>query len=71
MTGMVWELFVAGLLLYGLTFLGIAAGSGRRGGRGPEIPDERDAPIFVTRRSNRGTSATVTTRTGTIARVEA
>jgi hypothetical protein len=71
MTEMVWELFVAGLLFYGLAFLGIAAASGRGGARSPEIPDARDAPIFVTRRSIRGTSATVTTRTGTIERVEA
>jgi hypothetical protein len=71
MTGMVWELFVVGLLLYGIAFLGIGAVSGRGGARRLAIPDERDAPIFVTRRSYRGTTATVTTRTGTIERVEA
>lgn len=64
MTEMVWELFVAGLLLYGLAFLGIAAVSGRGGPRSLEIPDHHDAPIFVTRRSSRATTATVTTRTG-------
>jgi hypothetical protein len=64
MTEMVWELFVAGLLLYGLAFLGIAAVSGRGGARSLEIPDYHDAPIFVTRRSSRATTATVTTRTG-------
>jgi hypothetical protein len=71
MTGMIWELFVAGLLLYGLGFLALAAVSGRGGLRSLGIPEEREAPIFVTRRSSRGTSATVTTRAGTIERVEA
>lgn len=64
MTEMVWELFVAGLLLYGLAFLGIAAVRDRGGARSLEIPDYHDAPIFVTRRSSRATTATVTTRTG-------
>jgi hypothetical protein len=73
MTGMFWELLVAGLLLYGIAILGIATVSGRGGGRGPEIPDpqipdEPDAPIFVTR-TRRGPSATVTSRTGTLARL--
>jgi hypothetical protein len=63
MTEMVWELYVLGLLLYGLAFLGIAALSAR-GGFGPAIPDERDAPIVVTRRSERATTTTVITSTG-------
>jgi hypothetical protein len=71
MTEMVWELLVVGLLLYGVAFLGVVALSGRGGARGLEIPDVQDAPIFVTRRSRRGTTATVTTRAGTIERVEA
>jgi hypothetical protein len=74
MTGIFWELLVAGLLLYGIAILGIATVIGRGGGRGPEIPepgipDEPDAPIFVTRRSRRGPSATVTSRTGTLVRL--
>jgi hypothetical protein len=64
MTEMFWELFVAGLLLYGLAFLGIAAVSGRGGAPSPEVPDHHDAPILVTRQSSRATTATVTTRTG-------
>jgi hypothetical protein len=65
MTGMVWELLVVGLLLYGVAFLGIAAVYGRRQAEGPVIPDAPEAPIFVTRRSSGATSSTVTTRTGT------
>jgi hypothetical protein len=71
MTGMIWELFVVGLLFYGLAFLGITAVSGRGGLRRLEIPDAADAPIFVTRHSYRGTTATVTTRRGRVGRLEA
>ncbi len=64
MSEMIWELFVAGLLLYGLALLGLAALNGPattwRGAR----PDEHDAPIFVRRGSTQATP-TVAQRTGT------
>ena len=63
MTEMIWELFVAGLLLYGLALLGLAAirrpASVWRG----EWPGEQDAPIVVRRRSTHETP-TVAQRTG-------
>jgi hypothetical protein len=63
-TGMFWELFVAGLLFYGLALTGIAAATGRGGIPRLETPDEHDAPILVTHRSRRATTATVATRSG-------
>jgi hypothetical protein len=51
MSEMIWELFVAGLLLYGLALLGLAAVSGSGSTRRGERPDEHDAPIFVRRRT--------------------
>jgi hypothetical protein len=63
-TGMLWEMFVTGLLLYGLAFVGVAAVSGRAGVRRLQCPDVYDAPIFVTRRNGRATTATMSTRTG-------
>jgi hypothetical protein len=64
MTGMLWEFLVTGLLLYGLALVGIAAVTGRGGVRRLECPDVYDAPIFVTRRNGRATTATMATRTG-------
>jgi hypothetical protein len=52
MSEMIWELFVAGLLLYGLALLGLAAVSGPASVRRGERPDEHDAPIFVRRRTD-------------------
>jgi hypothetical protein len=63
MTGMLWELLVTGLLLYGLAFVGVAAVTGRGGVRRLQSPDLYDAPIFVTRRNGRATPATMSTRT--------
>jgi hypothetical protein len=51
MSEMIWELFVAGLLLYGLALLGLAAVSGPAGARREETPYEHDGPIYVKRRS--------------------
>ena len=64
MSEMIWELFVAGLLLYGLALLGLAAMSGPAGVRRGERPDEHDGPIFVRRRSTHETP-NVAQRTGT------
>jgi hypothetical protein len=64
MTGIVWELFVIGLLLYGLVFTGIAPLICAGGSRRLEVPDHRDAPIFVTRPEDRS-AAEATTRSGT------
>jgi hypothetical protein len=67
MTGMAWQLFVIGLLLYGLIFTAIAPLLGSMGARRLEIPDHRDAPISVTRRDDRSaaeeTARSATTRT--------
>jgi hypothetical protein len=70
MTEMVWELFVAGLLVCGLLSLVVAAVACRGGASTVETPDQQDAPIFVTRRIGRATKATVTTRSGKIERIE-
>jgi hypothetical protein len=64
MTSMVWELFVVGLLLYGLVSLAYMALSGRGGPPQLELPDHRDAPIVVTRRSTFATTRNMVTRTG-------
>jgi hypothetical protein len=61
---MLWQLFVIGLLLYGLVFTGIAPIIAAGSARGLKIPDHRDAPIFVTRRDERS-PAEATTRSGT------
>jgi hypothetical protein len=61
---MIWELFVVGLLLYGLVSLVYMALGGRGGPRRLELPDARDAPIVVTRRSTRVTTSSMVTRTG-------
>jgi hypothetical protein len=61
MTGMLFELLVGGLLLYGLVGLVIAALTASSTGRNVR---EHDAPIFVTRRNGRATTSTVTTRAG-------
>jgi hypothetical protein len=55
MSEMIWELFVAGLLLYGLALLGLAAVSGPASVQRVEQPDEHDAPIFVRRRTDHET----------------
>lgn len=70
MTEMVWELFVGGLLLYGLVVLMTAAVTDRGGPGTVGTPDQQDAPIFVSRRNGRATTATVTTRGGTVERIE-
>jgi len=64
MSEMIWELFVAGLLLYGLALLGLAALSGSDSAQRGERPDEQDAPIFVRRRTEHDVR-TVTPRTET------
>jgi hypothetical protein len=63
-TGMLWELFVAGMLFYGLALVGIAAANSRGGTRRLEAPDNHDAPILVKHRSSQVTTATVATRSG-------
>jgi hypothetical protein len=64
MSEMIFELFVAGLLLYGLALLGFAALSRPATTWRGERPDGRDAPIFV-RRSSTQATPTVAQRTGT------
>jgi hypothetical protein len=64
MSGMLWELFVVGLLFYGLVLTGLAAVMSRRWTARLETPDGQDAPIFVTRRT-RETALTSGRRTGT------
>ena len=63
MTEMIWELFVVGLLLYGLALLGLAAVR-RPAGVWHGEPGEQDAPIFVRRRSTHEPPS-VARRTGT------
>jgi hypothetical protein len=64
LTEMLWESLVAGLLLYGLAFVGIAVVRVRGGAPRFLSPDFYDAPITVTRLSSRATTATVATRSG-------
>jgi hypothetical protein len=70
MTELFWELFIGGLLLYGLVSLVVGAVAARSGVGTIETPDQEDAPIFVRRRTGRASTATVTTRGGTVVRVE-
>jgi hypothetical protein len=70
MTELFWELFIGGLLLYGLVSLVVGAVAARSRVGTIETPDHEDAPIFVTRRTRRAATATVTTRGGTVERVE-
>jgi hypothetical protein len=64
MSEMILELFVGGLLLYGLALLVFAALRSSSNGRSADRTEQRDAPIFVTRRSGRSTYSTASTRTG-------
>lgn len=50
MSEMIWELFVTGLLLYGLALLGFAALSRPATTLRGRWLDEHEAPIFVRRR---------------------
>jgi hypothetical protein len=70
MAGIAWELFVVGLLVYGLVVLVVAAVTGRGRVGTIDCPDRNDAPIFVTRRFGREKTATVTTPSGTVERWE-
>lgn len=67
MTGMLFELLVGGLLLYGL--VGLIAALTRARTAGTVL--ERDAPIFVTGRNGHSTVTTRAGRTRTATPVDA
>jgi hypothetical protein len=59
-----FDLFVIGMMLFGLAFLTFAAFAGPARVRTFSGPDRQDAPIFVRRPRARATT-TVATRSGT------